>query len=64
MAIRDLLEVLDVLLETSFAVLKELLSAIVTTVSISDSKVLRSSVIPASLFIATEDRALIILEAI
>ena len=64
MAIRDLLEVFDVLLETSFAVLKELLSAIVTTVSISDSKVLRSSVIPASLFIATEDRALIILEAI
>ena len=64
MAIRDLLEVFYVLLETSFAVLKELLSAIVTTVSISDSKVLRSSVIPASLFIATEDRALIILEAI
>ena len=64
MAIRDLLEVFDVLLETSFAILKELLSAIVTTVSISDSKVLRSSIIPASLFIATEDRALIILEAI
>ena len=64
MAIRDLLEVFDVLLETSFAILKELLSAIVTTVSICDSKVLRSSIIPASLFIATKDRTLIILEAI
>ena len=64
MAIRDLLEVFDVLLETSFAVLKELLSAVVTTVSISDSKVLRSSIIPASLFIAAEDRALITFEAI